>query len=89
MVDCPGYGYASSASKTEINQWGKLIETYLKLNKSKMNILCLFDVSVGLKQTDVMLLNMLKNYKKKFTVIFTKCDDMNQKNYENAIKIAQ
>ena len=77
FVDAPGYGYAEAASKVEINRWGKLIETYLKLSAAQMNILILFDITHGLKFTDSLLLKMLKSYRKPIVIVFTKCDKMN------------
>jgi len=76
MVDAPGYGFASDASKQQIMNWGKLIEYYLK-NSPKLDqqlIMILVDVLHGLKETDGMLLNMLKQHKKPFMLVYTKCD---------------
>ena len=79
LVDAPGYGYASDASKQQIAQWGKLIEYYLK-NTPKGNnqvILVLIDVMHGVKETDAMLLKMLEQMKKTFMIVYTKSDRAN------------
>ena len=76
LVDAPGYGYASDASKQEILQWGKLVDYYLR-NTPKSDrqlIMVLVDVMHGLKETDGMLIKMLKNYSKKFMIVYTKSD---------------
>lgn len=75
-MDAPGYGYASASSKKEIGQWGKLVSTYLKAPKEgdKQLIMLLLDINHGLKDTDVMLMDMLKSLKKNFVLVFTKCD---------------
>lgn len=76
LVDAPGYGYASDASKQEILQWGKLVDYYLK-NTPKSDrqlIMVLVDVMHGLKETDGMLIKMLKKYSKKFMIVYTKSD---------------
>jgi GTP-binding protein EngB required for normal cell division len=51
LVDAPGYGYASDASKQEIMQWGRLIEYYLKNTPKtdKQLIMILVDIMHGLK----------------------------------------
>lgn len=76
LVDAPGYGYASDASKHDIMQWGRLIEYYLKNTpqSDKQLIMVLIDIMHGLKETDGMLLNMLNKHKKNFIMIYTKCD---------------
>lgn len=76
LVDAPGYGYASDASKQEILQWGKLVDFYLR-NTPKSDrqlIMVLVDVMHGLKETDGMLIKMLKKYSKKFMIVYTKSD---------------
>ena len=76
LVDAPGYGYASDASKQEILQWGKLVDYYLR-NTPKSDrqlIMVLVDVMHGLKETDGMLIKMLKKYSKKFMIVYTKSD---------------
>lgn len=76
LVDAPGYGYASDASKHDILQWGRLIEYYLKNTPTNDNqiILVLLDILHGVKDTDAMLLKMLKSLKKNFMLVYTKCD---------------
>ena len=83
LVDAPGYGYATGVSKTEIKQWGKLITNYLtktKENSKKQQFLCLLDIDHELKETDVLVFNLLKSCGKNFQIVFTKCDVINDKN---------
>ena len=92
LVDAPGYGFATGVSKSEINQWGKLITSYLKLtseNSQNQRILCLLDPTHGLKETDAILFEMLKNFKKEFILIFTKCDRMNEKDFFKGMEAAE
>jgi GTP-binding protein len=76
LVDAPGYGYASDASKHDIMQWGRLIEYYLKNTPSGNNqmIMVLIDAVHGFKDTDGMLIKMLNQMRKNFQIVFTKCD---------------
>ena len=85
IVDAPGYGYASDASKHDIMHWGRLVEYYLKntpAQKDQQLILVLLYIVHGLKETDGMLIKMLKSYKKRFMLVYTKCDRAKEKNYE-------
>lgn len=76
-MDAPGYGFATGVSKYEIKQWGKMIRTYLMRSKSlNQKILCLLDSSHGLTETDALVFEMLRDLKKNFQIIFTKCDKM-------------
>ncbi len=85
MVDAPGYGYASDASKSDILHWGRLIEYYLKNTDSindKQLVLLLLDITHGLKNTDGMLIKLLKRYKKKYMLVYTKCDRAKESDFE-------
>ena len=91
LVDAPGYGYASDASKQEIKQWGRLIDYYLK-NTSKDDkqlIMVLVDVLHGLKETDGMLLRMLKQHSKHFMLVYTKCDRAKEEHMRESVEMAR
>jgi GTP-binding protein len=91
LVDAPGYGYASDASKHEILQWGKLIEYYLKNTpaNSSQQVMLLVDVCHGFKDTDGMIIKMLNQMKKQFIIVFTKCDRAQQKQLTEAVEVAR
>ena len=76
LVDAPGYGYASDASKAQIGQWGRLVDYYLRHtpNGDQHLVLLLVDTLHGLKSTDGMLLQMLKQHRKSFMLVYTKID---------------
>lgn len=89
FVDAPGYGYATGVSKSEIKQWGKMIKTYLQRTKSdKQRILCLVDITHGIKQTDALVFEMLGGMKKNFQVIFTKCDKLTEQDVKSGLEMA-
>lgn len=91
LIDAPGYGFATGVSKKEIDQWGKLVETYLKLtdkNNFKQKILCLMDITHGIKEVDAILFRMLDDFKKQFMIVFTKCDKMDNNDLVKGIEIA-
>lgn len=73
LVDFPGYGYASR-SKTERNEWLKLISDYIS-NRESLKIVChLVDFRHGLLANDRELQEWLNDNYKKIFVIFTKAD---------------
>lgn len=90
LVDAPGYGYASDASKHEILKWGQLMEYYLKhtSNKDQM-VMVLVDVLHGFKETDGMLIKLLQQMKKNFLIVFTKCDRAQEKQLRESIEVAR
>lgn len=49
----------------------------------------LFDINHGLKNTDVMLMDMLHSHHKKFIIVFTKCDRAAETHYSKAIEACQ
>jgi ribosome biogenesis GTP-binding protein YsxC/EngB len=86
LVDAPGYGYASDASKNEIMKWGQLIEYYLKHTPNNNQlVMLLIDVLHGFKDTDGMLIKLLHQMKKNFLIVFTKCDRAKEKELDEAI----
>lgn len=91
LVDAPGYGFASDASKHEIMQWGRLIDYYLKNTpkNDKQLIMVLVDVMHGLKETDGMLLNLLKKHQKTFMIVHTKCDRAKQEHITNSLEVSK
>jgi GTP-binding protein len=75
LVDLPGYGYAK-VSKTEQQNWEKLIVSYL-LNRHNLEMICLLiDARRGIKENDVSVMNMFEEYGIKFQIILTKIDKL-------------
>jgi GTP-binding protein EngB required for normal cell division len=72
-------------------QWGRLIEYYLKNTPQtdKQLIMVLVDIMHGLKETDGMLLNLLKKFKKNFMLVYTKCDRAKEDHFEKSIETAK
>lgn len=73
LVDLPGYGYASR-SKSERNEWLKLVSAYISQRKNLILTCHLVDFRHGLLANDKELQEWLNNYKRDIFVVFTKAD---------------
>ena len=77
FVDLPGYGYAR-ASRSEMQQWRRLIETYL-LERRTLVLSCLvLDARRGWMEQDLQLKEWLEFYHRRYLVVATKMDKLNQ-----------
>ena len=73
LVDLPGYGYAAR-SKSERNEWQKLISAYMN-NRENLKLVChLVDFRHGLLANDRELQEYINSSGKNIFVIFTKAD---------------
>ncbi|KAI0168847.1 hypothetical protein GGR52DRAFT_552624 [Hypoxylon sp. FL1284] len=68
LVDMPGYGYAS------MKEWGRNITLYLTKRTGVKGAIVLIDAEVGLKQTDLQLLELLCTAEKRTAIVLTKAD---------------
>ena len=73
MVDCPGYGFAST-SKAMRASWQVMIERYLLEREQLTMILVLVDGEIGPTKLDVQMLEWLRANLRPHTVIATKHD---------------
>ena len=73
LVDLPGYGYAAR-SKTERNEWQKLIASYMR-GREALRLVChLVDFRHGLLKNDKELQEYIRGNGKNIFVVFTKAD---------------
>src|SRR5207302_4542235 len=77
FVDLPGYGYAK-VSKEQSQGWQKLIENYLLTRDTLRLALVILDARRGWMPTDLELKNWLEKYDRRYLVIATKMDKLNQ-----------
>ena len=83
MVDLPGYGFAK-VSKVMREKLIILIEDYVQ-NREKLNhVFLLIDAKVGIKSSDIDMLDFLNDCSKEFSIILTKIDKIsfNQTNVQ-------
>ncbi len=73
LVDMPGYGYAK-VSKTQRNEWNRLINDYLRGRPNLRMVFILIDGRHGLKDSDEHLMTMLDEAAVSYRIILTKCD---------------
>ena len=73
IVDLPGYGFAK-VSKVMREKLIILIEDYVE-NREKLNhVFLLIDAKVGIKSSDIDMLDFLNDCSKEFSIILTKID---------------
>jgi len=73
IVDMPGYGYAK-VSKEQRDEWTRLIFDYLRGRPTLRCVFILIDSRHGLKDSDIMLMEMLDEAAVTYRVILTKTD---------------
>lgn len=82
LVDAPGYGYRSRAP------WGDLIMDYIRNRRTLKRLFVLLDPLHGIKETDVALIDMLKEGLSTsgatFQIIMTKCDRLSSEKQQSA-----
>lgn len=73
LVDMPGYGYAKAPLKV-VEQWKKLIKTYLRGRQVLNRTLMLVDSRHGLKDVDREMMTMLDETAVSYRIVLTKAD---------------
>lgn len=77
FVDLPGYGYAK-ASKSSIEQWGKMIEYYLKKRVELKLMVLLVDIRHEPSENDKVMITWARSNGLNPLVIATKADKINR-----------
>ena len=73
IIDLPGYGYAK-VSKMKRQELYNLIESYLINRKNLKQVFVLIDCKVGIKDSDIDILDIISENAKQFSIILTKTD---------------
>lgn len=73
FVDLPGYGYAKAA-KTSREEWGKMIEYYLKKRQELKMVVLLVDIRHEPSENDQLMANWIRGNGFEPIVIATKAD---------------
>tara|TARA_Y100000739_G_C20389720_1_gene365021 strand:+ start:51 stop:677 length:627 start_codon:yes stop_codon:yes gene_type:complete len=73
IIDLPGYGYAK-VSKIKREELYNLIESYLINRLNLKQIFVLIDCKVGIKDSDIDILDLISENNKHFSIILTKVD---------------
>lgn len=84
IVDLPGYGYAK-LSKSVTENWGKMIETYLKNREGLLKVIQLVDIRHVPSAQDVQMYEWLKHYRLDGIVVATKADKISRNEMQKSI----
>lgn len=85
IVDAPGYGYARR-SKSQIEEFGKMIEEYLNYRETLKKVFLLIDYKVGPTEDDLIMYEYLKHFNIEIVLTMTKIDKLNQKEKSSSKK---
>ena len=77
LVDLPGYGYAK-ASKKIVNDWNKLIRSYLRGRQQLRRVYMLIDSRHGIKPVDLETMTLLDESAMSYQIVLTKIDKISQ-----------
>lgn len=86
FVDLPGYGYAK-VSKVQKDQWGKLIEDYLRSRENLKKILLLVDIRHPVSENDKMMYDWISYYHNEVIVVATKADKIGRTQIQKHLNI--
>lgn len=73
LVDLPGYGFAK-VSKAQKGNWDKLMTYYFETSQNLKLVNLLIDSRRGIKENDIDMMNMLREFGKHFQIVLTKAD---------------
>ena len=83
IIDLPGYGFAK-VSKVMRGNLIILIEEYIQNRKGLDHVFLLIDSKVGIKNTDIDMMDFINNCSKNFSLVLTKIDKIssNQREFQ-------
>ena len=83
IIDLPGYGFAKVSKVMRVNLI-ILIEEYIQYRKSLDHVFLLIDSKVGIKNTDIDMMDYINNFSKNFSLVLTKIDKIssNQRDFQ-------
>jgi GTP-binding protein len=73
LVDMPGYGFAQ-APKAKVDQWTRLVRTYLRGRRTLARVFLLIDARHGLKDADRPILSLMDEAAVSYQAVLTKID---------------
>lgn len=80
LVDLPGYGYAR-VSFAERTRWSELMEGYFQSGRAIRRVFQLVDMRHAPSASDLDMLDFLRQTGLPYTVVLTKCDKLNKREY--------
>ncbi len=88
FIDLPGYGFAKTPAELQ-RKWTELIPNYLIDREQLRMIFVLIDIRIGFMQTDLDALNLMMQYNRPISIVFTKIDKLNPKELVASKEIMQ
>lgn len=86
FVDFPGYGYAK-VSKTQREQFGQMIETYIRDRKELKLQLLVIDMRHAPSKDDVLMYHWLKHYNVPTCIVCTKADKIPKGKWDKHVRV--
>ncbi|MFM7645915.1 MAG: ribosome biogenesis GTP-binding protein YihA/YsxC [Sphingomonadales bacterium] len=74
LVDLPGYGYAATVSQKARNNWGNMIESYIRKRENLVSLFVLIDSRHSPQAIDLDFIRQLGEWQVPFSIVFTKTD---------------
>ncbi|MBM3923021.1 MAG: YihA family ribosome biogenesis GTP-binding protein [Sphingomonadales bacterium] len=74
LVDLPGYGYAATVSQKARNNWGNMIESYIRKRENLISLFVLIDSRHLPQAIDLDFIRQLGSWQVPFSIVFTKTD---------------
>lgn len=74
IADLPGYGYAATVSQKARNNWGNMIESYIRKRENLVCVFVLIDSRLTPQAIDLEFINQLGEWETPFVLVFTKKD---------------
>ncbi|MCQ6560840.1 ribosome biogenesis GTP-binding protein YihA/YsxC [Paenibacillus mendelii] len=88
FVDFPGYGYAK-VSKTQREQWGGMIESFLRDREPLKMVLHIIDVRHPPSKDDCLMYKWLKHFQIPVCIVVTKADKIPRSKWDKHMKIVK
>ena len=86
FVDLPGYGYAKASAQAK-EQWGKLIERYLKTSPALRTVFLLVDIRHAPGENDRVMVDWIMRSGFEPVVIATKADKVKKSEMQKNLKL--
>ena len=86
LVDLPGYGYATAGVKVK-QQWGKMIENYLRTSKMLQTVFLLVDIRHKPSANDKMMYDWIVENGMDPVIVATKKDKLKKSQVQKALKV--
>lgn len=88
FVDFPGYGYAR-VSKTQREQWGRMIENFLQNREPLKLVLLIIDIRHEPSKDDRLMYDWLKHYGIPICLVVTKADKISRSQWDKHVKMVK